>query len=156
MSHCVYCAMPVCCVLLCGLYSYNLTARCMYFAVFFLTTGSGDSAIYDSELFERRCPVLKHFVDNDDCLQEEIIYGLQVTLSRKKHPKGQTIDLCWCIHINVCVGPGIHFLVVGWRYQYNTYSVLNFQNILCISSYSVEYSAQLFQFFKNVYIHCTV
>ena len=62
---------------------------------FCIPTGSGDSAIYDSELFKRRCPLLKHFVDNDDCLQEEVIYGLQVTLSRKHHPKGQTVDMFW-------------------------------------------------------------
>ena len=51
-------------------------------------TGSGDSVVYKSDLLVRRCPVLKHFVDHHSNLQIDIIYGLQVTLSKKQHPKG--------------------------------------------------------------------
>ena len=53
-----------------------------------LPVGAGDSAIFSEDLFRKRCPVLKKYVEGDPELQLQVIYGIQVTLAQKQHPKG--------------------------------------------------------------------
>ena len=62
-------------------YSYS-------FYCYVLTVGKGDSAIFSEDLFRKRCEVLKKCVDGDPERQLQVIYGIQVVLAQKQHPKG--------------------------------------------------------------------
>ena len=53
--------------------------------------GAGDSAIFSEDLFRKRCPVLKKYVEGNPELQLQVIYGIQVTLAQKQHPKGMPV-----------------------------------------------------------------
>ena len=61
--------------------------------------GEGDSAIFNEEQFQKRCAVLKRCVGGNPELQLQVIYGIQVTLAQKQHPKGMQC-VCMCGYIS--------------------------------------------------------
>ena len=54
-----------------------------------LSLGSGSSAIYNSELFTTRAIILKKYVDEDTSLQVQVLYALQVAVTKLEHPPSE-------------------------------------------------------------------
>ena len=69
-------------------YSTALIAMDEWFHCNVLPAGKGDSAVFSEDLFRKRCEVLKKCVEGVPELQLQVIYGIQVVLSQKQHPKG--------------------------------------------------------------------
>ncbi len=51
-----------------------------------LPSGSGTSVIYNEDMFVKRATVLKKYVDEDRELQVQILYALQVVVTKLEHP----------------------------------------------------------------------
>jgi len=49
-------------------------------------TGSGTSAVFEDECFKKRLMVLKKYVDENQDLQMEVLYALQITVAKLEHP----------------------------------------------------------------------
>ena len=54
-------------------------------------SGSGDSAIFKKDLFERRCQVIKECKGAKYSL--EVLYGFQVAVAKLKHPPSKLLLL---------------------------------------------------------------
>jgi len=48
--------------------------------------GSGTSAVFEDERFKRCLMVLKKYVDENQDLQMEVLYALQITVAKLEHP----------------------------------------------------------------------
>ncbi len=54
-----------------------------------MTVGSGNSTIYNEAMFVKRATVLKKYVDEDRDLQVQILYALQVSITKLEHPPSE-------------------------------------------------------------------
>ncbi len=87
---------------------------CVCVCVTVLIAGSGTSAIFNEDLFMKRATVLKKYADEKRELQLQILYALQVAITKLEHPPSEHTHprkhrllppVSVCTHVNIGPSP---------------------------------------------------
>ena len=65
--------------------------------------GSGQSAIFQDERFNKRMIVLKKYVNMNKDLQLEVLYALQIAVAKLEHPPSASLLTSTVSNIPACI-----------------------------------------------------